>query len=242
MSAGVHSCRIRLARNPVARKTHVIINAMSQKSNFIAQRDPAGPRLSRRMSSGKRTTYSLSLGERVRVRDRLVSPSPSFHSLRSTPTRPIGTRSTYPSLFPFVPFVVFCKIRPRPLHSLRSLRPTFHSQVHRSQNVTKMAPFSTVQFPYLRCRNGLHFHPRALVTFGSLSPCLCVSVVCWSPIPKIVKIGAFADFQPIRPRGTNHLQQIKIGVRRFSTIRASSFFRHSSFVIRHYPSHPALVT
>jgi hypothetical protein len=35
---------------------------------------------------------------------------------------------------------------------------------------------------------------------------------------KIVKIGELADFQPIRPRCTNHLQKIKIGVRRFPAL------------------------
>jgi hypothetical protein len=34
--------------------------------------------------------------------------------------------------------------------------------------------------------------------------------------PKIVKIGELADFQPMRPRCTNYLRRIKIGVRRFS--------------------------
>ena len=42
-------------------------------------------------------------------------------------------------------------------------------------------------------------------------------------------------FHPTRPRCTKHLRQIKIGARRFSVIRAFSFFRHSSFAIRHSP-------
>jgi hypothetical protein len=56
-----------------------------------------------------------------------------------------------------------------------------------------------------------------------------------SPQTKIVKIGELADFQPIRPRRAKHLQQI-VFARADFVIRASTFFRHSEFVICHW--HP----
>jgi len=42
-------------------------------------------------------------------------------------------------------------------------------------------------------------------------------------------------FSPISTAPYQALTQIKIGVRRFSLIRSSSFFRHLAFVIRHCP-------
>ena len=56
---------------------------------------------------------------------------------------------------------------------------------------------------------------------------------------KIVKISEFADFRRFQPRRTKHLQQIAFARADF-VICASSFFRHSEFVICHWHPNPLL--